>query len=160
MKANRCSRLAAACAALLALGCVSSVAAQAGSGRPRARAARTIDLQETASLHVTHNKGMSLEAEGKALGTIRGRLLLRIHVETISQMSVSFSGSGGSSTLAGEGSGRYTISGSTLRFKGTSKIIRGSGTYAHASGSGIRFEGTLNRVKGTIAMSMSGQFHT
>jgi hypothetical protein len=160
MKANRCGRLVAACAALLALGCVSSVAAQAGGARLRARAARVIDLQETATLHITHNRAMIHEAEGHVTGTISGRLFLRIEVESVSQMSVSFSGSGGSNTLDGAGGGHYTISGSILRFKGTSKITRGTGAYAHASGSGIRFEGVLNRVKGTIAMSMSGQIRT
>jgi hypothetical protein len=166
MKTNRYTYRVALSVSLLAVGGLGGVAAhaqaraRAGGKRAEAHTAGTIDLRETATLHLTRSRGMLHEAEGQASGTIQGRMRLRIDVETVSTMSVSFAGSSGSNALAGDGAGRYTISGSTLRFTGTSTITHGAGTYAHASGDGIRFEGILNRVKGTITMAITGQIHT
>jgi hypothetical protein len=155
-------RLTLLCAVALAVTCAS--AAHAG---PRlagthadARAARTIALKETATLRLTHNSVSTHEAEGQASGTLSGRLYLRIKVITASQMSVEFTGSHGSNMIAGSGVGHYTVSGSNLRFTGISKIVRGAGTYAHATGNDIRFEGTLNRIKSTLTTTISGQIST
>ncbi len=164
MKKIRRSRLAVLCALALSAACSSTVhayaAARPAGAHVKAHAARVIALQETATLRLTHNSVSVHEAEGQASGTLRGRLYLRIKVETASRMSVSFSGSDGSSTLAGSGIGHYTVSGSSLRFTGTSKISGGTGKYAHATGNDIHFEGTLNRVKSLINTTFSGQIST
>lgn len=154
-------RMSALLAALVALAFYTYQTAQgAAQTATRARAARTISLQESTALRLTRNSVSIHEAEGQASGTINGRLALRIDVETASRMSAIFLGRAGSSTLGGSGSASYTVSGSTLHFKGTAKITRGSGSYAHASGSGIQIEGTLNRQKSTITMTIRGRITT
>jgi hypothetical protein len=124
-----------------------------------ASVARVISLHEYATLRVTKNSGSNLDGEGTASGTLRGSLSLRIVVDSAERMSASFFGRGRPGTLSGQGVSRYQVSGNNLRYTGTVRISRGTGTYAHASGSGIHIEGTMNRQRKTITMTISGQMH-
>jgi hypothetical protein len=160
MTTKLCTRIMRFYVVIILVACLSAATAYASTpsanGRADAHETRVISLQETATMRLTRTSVTFQEAEGRASGTIRGHLHLRIDVETASQMSALFSGSAGSSTLTGNGGGHYTVSGSIFHFTGTSKIVRGTGSFAHASGS-VRIEGTLNRLKGTIVMAISGQ---
>jgi len=122
-----------------------------------AGAARTVSLHEHASLHITKREGSDLEARGAATGTLAGSLDLHIVVDSADRMSASFVGSSHAGTLSGRGQSSYVVSGNVLSYTGTVSISRGTGSYAHASGVGIHIEGAMNRERGTISMTISGE---
>ncbi len=65
-----------ACALALGAG-----GASGSIGSPRARAARTISLNESGSLHLTSHHGFHLNEQGTASGTIRGTIYIHLDVQ-------------------------------------------------------------------------------
>jgi len=150
--------LAASAGLLLAVSLAGgSVAAQA---RPGARIARTISINDSASLHLTSHHGFTLNEEGKATGTIGGRIYIHLTVTSTNHVSaeVNIYPSGGS--LTGLASASYRPSGSVASFSGSMRITRGSGSYRHASGSGLSFTGTVRRTNDAVTVHVSGRIST
>ncbi len=151
LKKRRRVALLFACVAL----CVAVVGGNVGQAQ--ARRGKTIALQETAVLRLTNNDVNVHEASGSASGTFDNiRVHLRINVEDASKMTAQFSTNGSRGGLTGIGVANYNVSGSILRFSGTSRITGGSGAYTNARGHGIRIEGVMNRLKETLTMSFNG----
>jgi hypothetical protein len=119
-----------------------------------------IPLKATAQLRLFKNTQSIHEAKGQASGTLGGSIFLRINVETASRMTANYVGKSGSSSLFGKGTVKYTVSGSTLHFVGTSSIVQGTGKYKNAYGNGIHLEGTMNRLTERITMFVRGNFYT
>jgi hypothetical protein len=156
--------VAALIAVLLTVAVGVGVSHAMGGRSARARtngaiAAGAISLHENASLRLIKNDVSVHEATGQVSGTLHGTLSLRIVVESAERMSASFYGSSHVASLSGKGISSYRVSGSVLSFKGTVAISHGTGSFAHASGSGVHIEGSMNRLRGTITMTINGRMY-
>jgi hypothetical protein len=154
------ARAPLAVAAVLAGAVAGSVAlgsAPAGAAGPGAHAARTVSLQESGHLHLTSKQGLTLNEEGSASGTIKGKIYIHLHVANNRggvTAEVNIYPSGGS--LTGYGSASYHVVGSYASFSGSLSISRGTGRYAHARASGLRFTGTVKRRNDSVSVRLSG----
>lgn len=153
-----------ACAlALLALG-GGALAAPTASSAPRAHDARTYSLNETARLHRTSGRGITinqdLNEEGSASGTIPGTIYIHLRVLSTDRVAaeVNIYPSGGS--ITGGASASYRSAGAVATFAGTMTVERGTGRYAHASGSGLSFTGTIQRINDAAVVHMTGRMIT
>lgn len=143
---------------LLALGAAGMCAT--ASARPAAEAARTLSINDSASMHLTSHHGFTLNEEGRATGTIPGRIYIHLTVTSTNHVSaeVNIYPSGGS--ITGQASSNYRPSGAVASFNGTMRIARGSGRYSHASGSGLSFTGTVKRSNDAVTVHLSGRMST
>jgi len=135
-------------------------AAMLAAGTPlaptRAASARTIRLEETANLHLTSKRGFTLNEQGVASGTIRGRIYIHLHLLSNSKVTseVNIYPHGG--FLSGRGSAGYRVVGSYASFSGYLSVTRGTGSYEGARASGLRFQGRIQRRNDTVAVKLSG----
>jgi hypothetical protein len=130
--------------------------ASGSTGSPPARAANTISLNESGSLHLTSHHGFHLNEQGSASGTIRGTIYIHLDVSSTNHVTaeVNIYPSGGS--LTGYGTANYRADGGQATFSGTLSISRGSGSYAGAHASGLSFTGTIQRVNDATTVHLSG----
>jgi hypothetical protein len=139
-----------AAAAVLAAG-------SAGAAGPAAHAARTLNLKESGSLHLSNKRGNELKEQGSAKGTLSGSIYIQLRV--ISTRSVTaqmqFYPSGG--LLRGSASADYQNHGSYASFAGHINITGGSGRYSKAHGKGLSFSGTINRSNDAVSVHVSGR---
>jgi hypothetical protein len=144
------SVLVCVCVGALGVG-VSSASA------PVAVPARTISLNETAHLHLTSKHGFTLNEEGSAVGTIRGKIYLHLKIVSTNRVTaeVSIYPSGGS--LTGYAAATYHVAGATASFSGSMSIARGTGRYRHARGSGLGFNGTIKRSTDAVTVYLTGK---
>jgi hypothetical protein len=149
-------RLALALAAVLG----TALALPAAGGAARAHAARTISLSDSGRLHLTSHHGFTLNEQGSASGSISGTIYLHLNVVSTNRVTaeINIYPSGGSVT--GKASASYHPSGALATFSGTMSIVRGTGSYNHASGSGLSFSGTVARSNDAITVHVSGKFST
>jgi hypothetical protein len=132
-----------------------------GSGSAlSARDARTYTLSDSAHLHLTSHRGLTLNEQGTASGTIAGAIYIHLKIASTNRVTaeVSLYPSGGSVT--GEASASYHPSGAVATFAGTMSIVRGTGRYNHASGSGISFTGSIQRLNDAVTVRVSGRMST
>jgi hypothetical protein len=113
---------------------------------PSAHAAKrkTLNLTDTAHLHLTRKNGNVIYEKGTATGTLPGTVTARL-VTGVTKVTgtVTFHSSGGGSlTMSAVG---YPQSASTVtRFTGNIAVRKGTGRFKNALGSGT-FSGTANR---------------
>jgi hypothetical protein len=144
----------------LAVALAAALALPAAGGAARAHAARTISLSDSGRLHLTSHHGFTLNEQGSASGTISGTIYLHLTVVSTNRVTaeINIYPSGGSVT--GKASASYHPSGAVATFSGTMSVVRGSGSYNHASGSGLSFTGTVQRSNDAITVHVSGKFST
>jgi hypothetical protein len=120
------------------------------------RIARSLSLDESARLHLTSHRGLTLNEQGDALGTISGTIFLHLNVVSTNRVTaeVGIYPSGGS--ISGLAIASYRPSGAVASFSGTMSIARGTGRYAHARGSGLSFTGTIRRTNDAVTVHVSG----
>jgi len=129
-----------------------------------ARAARTYSLNETAHLHRTSGRGITinqaLNEQGSASGTISGTIYIHLRVVSTNRVTaeVNIYPNGGS--ITGSAAASYRSAGAVATFAGTMRIVRGTGAYAHASGSGLSFTGSIQRLDDAAVVHMSGRMIT
>ena len=146
--------------AALALGAVGTVAVfgtgAAGAASPHAKAARTLNLNDSASLHLQNKHGVELKESGAAKGTLSGTLYLQLKVTSTRSVSalVQVYPKGGS--ISGAAKASYHVNGSTASFSGTLAINKGSGTYSKAKASALSFSGTIKRSNDAVTVHVSG----
>jgi hypothetical protein len=133
------------------------LAAPAAAGAVRASTARTLDLNESGSLHLTSHHGLTLNEQGSASGTIRGTIYIHLTVSSTNHVTaeVNIYPSGGS--LTGYASASYRVEGATAHFSGTMSVDRGTGSYSGARGSGLGFNGTVQRDNDAVTVSLTGR---
>ena len=133
----------------------------AGAGEPAAHVSRTISLNETAHLHRTSGRGITIDQDlnemGSTSGTIGGTIYIHLKVVAVNRVTaeVNIYPSGGS--ITGYAKASYRDAGGTASFAGTMSIARGSGSYDHASGSGLSFSGTIQRSNFAVSVHLSGR---
>jgi hypothetical protein len=129
-----------------------------------ARAARVYSLTDTAHLHRTSGRGITinqvLNEEGSASGTISGTIYIHLRVVSVTRVSaeVNIYPSGGS--ISGNASASYRSAGAVASFSGTMSILRGTGRYSHARGSGLSFTGTVQRINDAVTVHVAGRMTT
>jgi hypothetical protein len=147
--------------AALAVGALTTAVAfgpvAAGAASPQARAARSINLSDSAKLHLQNKKGLVLKEAGAAKGTLPGTLYLQLKVTSTRSVSadVQVYPSGGS--VSGVAKANYRVAGSTATFSGTLTITKGSGKYAKAKASALSFSGTIQRSNDAVTVHVSGK---
>jgi hypothetical protein len=148
--------------AALALGALATAAAfgggAAGAASPHAKAARTLNLNDSASLHLQNKHGLVLKEAGTAKGTLGGPLYLQLNVTSTRSVTAQiqvYPNGGGS--IKGSASAVYTVQGSTAAFSGSMKVTGGSGRYSKAHGSGLKFSGTIKRSNDAVTVRVSGK---
>jgi hypothetical protein len=121
-----------------------------------ARAARTVSLSEVGRLHLTSHHGFTLNEQGTATGTIKGRIYLHLNIVATNRVTaeVNIYPSGGS--LSGVARASYRVMGETAAFSGSFSIRRGTGVDSHARGSGLKFTGTIQRSNDAVTVHLSG----
>jgi hypothetical protein len=129
----------------------------ASASAPMAVPARTISLNENGRLHLTSKHGFTLNEEGSATGTIRGKIYLHLTIVSTNRVraEVSIYPSGGS--LTGYAAAAYHVAGATASFSGSMSIARGTGRYRHAHASGLGFNGTIKRSNDAMIVSLTGK---
>jgi hypothetical protein len=143
----RASLLAAAGALVLAVGAAGSTAGSA----------RTITLNDSASLHKTSSHGFYLNETGRATGTVGGTLYLHLHIVSTNHVTAEVLIYPSGSSIAGSASGSYHVNGGTASFSGTMSVTHGTGSYNHASGSGLSFSGTIQRQTDAVTVHVNGR---
>jgi hypothetical protein len=121
-----------------------------------AHSSRSISLNDSGRLHLTSHHGFTLNEQGAASGTVSGTIYLHLHVVSTNHVTaeVSIYPKGGS--LTGAASASYSPSGAVASFSGTMNIVRGTGSYSHASGSGLSFSGTIQRSSDAVTVRVAG----
>jgi hypothetical protein len=140
--------IAALVAAMLAVWAV-GVSAAAPSAHAAKR--KTLNLTDTASLHLTRKNGNVLYEKGTASGTLPGTVTARFvtGVTKVTGTVTFHSYGGGSITMTAVG---YPQSTSTItKFTGNIAVRKGTGRFKNALGSGT-FNGTANRKTWAITV--------
>lgn len=139
-----------ASAALLASG---SAAARPSSGPPAAHAARTLKATDTAHLRYISAAGSQLLEEGKATGTLPGKMRASVSVGAVISGNFTIYTKGG--TIKGRGSATPRGSGVYESFAGSVTVTGGTGRFAHAHGR-TGLYGTFNRTNYALVIQTTG----
>ncbi len=146
--------------AALALGAVATAtvfgAGAAGAASPHARAAHSVDLNDSASLHLQNKHGIELKEGGTAKGNLGGPLYLQLKVTSTRSVSAEVQVYPKGGSISGSAKAAYHVSGSTATFSGTMDITKGSGTYSKAKASALKFSGTIQRSNDAVTVRVSG----
>jgi hypothetical protein len=143
----------------LALGAVAVVfgTGAAGAAAPHARAARTLNLSDSANLHLQNKHGIELKEGGTAKGTLGGPLYLQLKVTSTRSVSAKVQVYPKGGSISGSAKASYRVAGSTASFSGTMSITSGSGTYSKAKASALSFSGTIRRSNDAVTVHVSGK---
>jgi hypothetical protein len=118
--------------------------------------ARTISLNESATLHRTSHHGITINEVGNATGTIKGTIYIHLSVSSTNRVSAEINIYPSKGSITGYANASYRTQGGTATFSGAMSINRGTGTYNHAHGSGLKFSGTINRANDVVKVRLSG----
>jgi hypothetical protein len=146
--------------AALALGALATTAVfgagAAGAASPQAKAARSVNLNDSASLHIQNKHGIELKEGGTAKGNLGGPLYLQLKVTSTRSVSAEVQVYPKGGSISGSAKASYRVSGSTASFSGTLAITKGSGTYSKAKASALSFSGTIQRSNDAVTVHVSG----
>ena len=146
--------------AALALGAVATAtvfgAGAAGAASPHARAARSVDLNDSASLHLQNKHGIELKEGGTAKGNLPGPLYLQLKVTSTRSVSAEVQVYPKGGSISGSAKASYHVSGATATFSGTMEVTKGGGTYSKAKASALKFSGTIQRSNDAVTVHVSG----
>ncbi|HEV7938106.1 MAG TPA: hypothetical protein VGP18_08805 [Solirubrobacteraceae bacterium] len=146
--------------AALALGVAATAAAVgtagAGAAAPHAIAARTLSLNDSASLHLENKHGLVLKEGGTAKGSLGGLLYLQLDVTSTRSVTAEVQVYPKGGSISGDAKASYHVNGSTASFSGTMTITKGSGTYSKAKASALSFSGTIERSNDAVTVHVSG----
>jgi len=146
--------------AALALGAAATAtvfgAGAAGAASPHARAARSVDLNDSANLHLENKHGIELKEGGTAKGNLPGPLYLQLKVTSTRSVSAKVQVYPKGGSISGSATASYHVSGATAVFSGTMVVTKGSGTYSKAKASALKFSGTIQRSDDAVTVHVSG----
>jgi hypothetical protein len=121
---------------------------------PTGHAAHTLNVNDTAHLHLLRSSGSLLFEEGSTSGGISGQMKANLNVGATFSGSFTIYTSAG--TLKGHGTATPHGSGRYESFSGSMVIKGGTGRYAHARGSGGLF-GTFDRRTYAFVIQTTGK---
>jgi hypothetical protein len=156
---RRRARLQISTAALAVGAAATAVALVPGAAgaRSTAHAARTMNIKESASLHLNNKHGLVLKESGTAKGTLSGPLYLQLTVTSTRSVTATVQVYPGGGSLSGKASANYRVNGATASFSGSLNITGGGGRYSKAKGSGLSFSGTIRRSNDAVTVYVSGK---
>jgi hypothetical protein len=147
--------------AALALGAVATAVVfgtgAAGAASPHARVARSLNLNDSAKLHLSNHKGITLKEQGTAKGTLGGPLYLQLKVTSTRSVSAEIQVYPNGGSISGNAKAAYHVAGSFATFSGTMSVTKGSGTYSKAKASALSFSGTIQRSNDAVTVHVSGK---
>lgn len=150
-------------AALVAVALVTATAfgpGAAGAAAPSAKAARTLNLSDSANLVQNNKKGTELKESGTAKGTLPGQIYLQLRVgegKVVTAQIQVYPNSHDS--ISASARATYHLNTSTYAtFSGTLNITGGKGRYAKAKGSKLSFSGSVRRPRNSVSVRVSGKF--
>lgn len=121
-----------------------------------ATVARTISLNESATLKIVHQEYHKVEARGRTTGTFNAPMTLHYSIQSGERSSSSFISYPSGGRIYGGALSTYRVSGANSYFTGTVTINGGSGTYKHAYGTHIHITGTLERWRLELSIHITG----
>lgn len=145
--------------AALALGAVATATVfgtGAAAASPHARAARSVDLNDSASLHLQNKHGIELKEGGTAKGNLPGPLYLQLKVTSTRSVSAEVQVYPKGGSISGSAKASYHVSGATATFSGTMEVTKGGGSYSKAKASALKFSGTIQRSNDAVTVHVSG----
>lgn len=144
--------------AVLGIGVVAAIGSPAGAdGGKRlvpAHAARTLNIADTAHLHLVKASGSMLDETGSVSGTLPGSMGANLDVGATFSGNFTIHTSGG--TIKGHGIASSHGSGRYESFGGSMVVTGGSGRYAHVQGHG-RLYGTFDRRLFAFVVQTTGK---
>jgi hypothetical protein len=147
--------------AALALGALATAVVfgtgAAGAVSPHAKAARSLNLSDSAKLHLQNKHGLVLKEAGNAKGTLSGPLYLQLNVTSTRSVTAQIQVYPHGGSIKGNASANYTVQGATAAFSGSMNVTGGSGRYSKAHGSGLKFSGTIKRSNDAVTVRVSGK---
>ncbi len=147
--------------AAFALGAVATAVAfgtgAAGAASPHARAARSLNLNDSAKLHLQNKHGLVLKETGTAKGSLGGPLYLQLDVTSTRSVTAQVQVYPKGGSISGSAKASYSVAGSTATFSGTLAITKGGGTYSKAKASALSFSGTIQRSNDAVTVHVSGK---
>lgn len=164
MKASRpraASRLRAwvAVLAALALAVAATVAAgAAGAAGPKAKAAGSLNLSDSANLVLNNHKGVELKESGTAKGNLPGKIYIQLRLASAHSVTAKIQVYPHGGSVSASASATYrVVTSSSASFAGSLNITGGSGRYAKARGSKLSFSGTVHRPSDSVSVHVSGK---
>jgi hypothetical protein len=131
------------------------------SGRPvrhvSAHAAKTISVNESATLKIVHQEYHKVEATGRTSGTFNAPMTLHYSIDSGERSSSSFISYPSGGRIYGGAASTYRVSGADSYFSGTVTINGGSGSYKNAYGTNIHITGTLERWRLVFIIHITGE---
>jgi hypothetical protein len=147
--------------ATLAFGAIATAAAigtgAAGAASPHATVARSLNLSDSANLHLANKHGVELKEQGTAKGSLGGTLYLQLKVTSTRSVSAEIQVYPNGGSISGVAKASYRVAGATASFAGTLAITKGSGTYSKAKASALSFSGTIQRSNDAVTVHVSGK---
>jgi hypothetical protein len=134
--------------------------ATAAARASTARSAGTIDLSDSAHLHLRSHHGFTLNEQGTASGTIAGTIYIHLTITSTNHVTAEISIYPSGASITGEATASYRPSGAVASFTGTMGVARGTGRYAGAHASGLSFTGTVQRFNDAVTVHVSGRMST
>jgi hypothetical protein len=122
---------------------------------PAAHAARALKATDTAKLRYVSASGSLLLEEGKATGTLPGKMRASVNVGATISGSFTIDTKGG--TIKGHGEATPHGAGVYESFAGSITVTGGSGRYAHARGH-TGLYGTFDRNTYALTIQTTGTF--
>lgn len=148
--------------AALVLGAAATVVAAGGgaagaAASPHATAARSLNLNDSANLHLANKHGIELKEQGNAKGSLGGPLYLQLKVTSTRSVTAFVQVYPNHGSISGNAKANYRVAGSTATFSGTLAITKGSGAYSKAKASALSFSGTIKRSNDAVTVHVSGK---
>lgn len=129
----------------------------AGAASERATAARSLNLNDSAKLHLQNKHGLVLKEAGNAKGSLGGPLYLQLNVTSTRSVTAQVQVYPNGGSISGNAKASYRVAGSTASFSGTLAITKGNGTYSKAKASALSFSGTIQRSNDAVTVHVSGK---
>ncbi|HEX5309418.1 MAG TPA: hypothetical protein VFW38_10110 [Solirubrobacteraceae bacterium] len=145
-------------AAIALVGVAALGTTAAGAAGPSAKTARTLNLNDSASLKLNNHKGVELKESGTAHGNLPGSIFIQLRLASARSVTAKIQvyPSGGSVSASASATYRVVTS-SSASFSGRLNITGGSGRYSKAKGSGLSFTGTVHRPSDSVSVHVSGK---
>lgn len=128
----------------------------AAQGGPVARAAKAVNLVETANLKLRSEGESTLNERGYARGTFNATLVAKMNLSA-NHVTATFTIYPKGGSITGRASAIFKVQNSTCYYGGTLNIVHGTGAFRHASGSGIGISGTINRLTFALTVKAHGR---
>ncbi|MGH2911402.1 MAG: autotransporter [Solirubrobacteraceae bacterium] len=131
----------------------------AGAAAPSAKAARTLNLSDSANLVQNNKKGTELKESGTAKGNLPGKIYIQLRVANTKNVTAKIQVYPNSrDAISATASASYRlVTSSSASFSGSLNITGGRGRYAKVKGAKLSFSGAVHRPSNSVSVRVSGK---